>query len=44
MYVCIYREREKGHKRNMRQNNYLQNSKEMAWKTNLANEDTVTKA
>jgi len=36
--------KESGHDRNIRQDNYLQSSEEMAWKTNLVDEDTDTKA
>lgn len=38
------RERQNGHDRNTRQDNYLQSSKEMAWKTNLVGKDRNTKA
>ena len=43
-HTYIERERENGHDRYMRQDNYLQSFKEMAWKTNLLDEDTDTKA
>jgi hypothetical protein len=50
IYIYIYRERERererenGHDRNMRQDNYVQSSKEMAWKTDLVGDDTDIKA